>query len=82
MWARTHFVLKDNGVGIPEAELVYSGFDGLRIHLKDGRYLVPLRYHLGEKIGLAPIDNDPSSDAESEGPSAPGSDDPGNSSDV
>jgi len=54
--ARTHFVLKGSGVGISEAELSYLGFDGLRIYLKEGRYLVPLRYYRGEKLHLAPVE--------------------------
>jgi hypothetical protein len=64
VWARTHFVLRDSGTGLPKSELTYSGFDGLVIYLSEGRVLEPLRYHLGEKISLAPIDNGPNSDAE------------------
>lgn len=56
LWARTHFVLSDSGVGVPVEDLSFTGFDGLKIYLGDGRYLVPQPQREDDHISLAPID--------------------------
>jgi hypothetical protein len=41
--ARTHYVLRAKGTGVPDHELKYLSFNGTDIELQDGRYLEPRR---------------------------------------
>lgn len=45
VWARTHFVLRDTGAPVSESELSFTGFNGIYIGLRDGRWLVPLKFY-------------------------------------
>jgi hypothetical protein len=43
--ARTNYVLKETGQGVPESELHYVSFNGHEIELVGGKVLEPLKFH-------------------------------------
>lgn len=56
VWARTFFVSKATGEGVPDDRIAKAGFNGLLILLADGEVLEPLRRHQGENLDFAPIE--------------------------
>jgi hypothetical protein len=57
--ARTYFVYRESGDPASEDELRGAFFDGIDIHLPDGRRLEPLKFHMTEQDELPPAPIDP-----------------------